>query len=317
MSIPMISVVMPVYNAASFVAEAVDSILSQTYSDFEFIIIDDGSTDSSYQILQSYAAKDDRIKLYRNDINLKLPKTLNFGIAHAQGKYVARMDADDISLPERFAKQIEFMESHPDIGVCGSWFNEFSEIEEKAVTPNITHEDIIVTMYFSNNCIAHPTVMMKASIFQQQNILYNENHMGIAEDYALWNECLNNNIRFHNLPIILLRYRIHGNQTTSSNFTKIQSHAQQIIMRNIRKYFYPAVSENNLLIFTSSKKTSKLKLSIYTNIRYIIVCLMLKKHNTKHNLFNTKYFNAMLKSDSLINSMLERLKNLIQRFKKF
>lgn len=316
MTAPMISVVMPVYNAEKYIAEAVDSILNQTYSDFEFIIIDDCSTDASYKILQSYVSKDNRIRLFKNDVNKKLPKTLNFGISQANGKYIARMDADDISLPERFAKQVEFMESHPEIGICGTWLVEFSKTEGKSVTPNITHEDIIVTMYFSNNCIAHPTVMMKANIFQKQNILYNENHMGIAEDYALWNECLNNNIRFHNLPIILLRYRIHDNQTTLSNFTKIQSHTQQIIISNLRKYFHPAISTNNLLIFANSKKTSKLKLSIYTNIRYIIVCLMLKKHNVKYNLFNPRYFNAMLKSDSIINSIEIRFKSLFLKIKK-
>lgn len=316
MTVPIISVVMPVYNAEKYIVEAVDSILNQTYSDFEFIIIDDCSTDASYEILQSYAAKDNRIRLFKNDVNKKLPKTLNFGISQAKGKYIARMDADDISLPERFAKQIKFMESHPEIGVCGTWLVEFSKTGEKPVTPNITHEDIIVTMYFSNNCIAHPTVMMKSSIFQQQNILYNENHMGIAEDYALWNECLNNDVRFHNLPIILLRYRIHDNQTTSSNFTKIQSHAQQIIISNLRKYFHSAISENNLLIFANSKKISKLKLSIYTNIRYIIVCLMLKKHNVKRNLFNPQYFNAMLYSDSIVNSIEIRLKGLLLGIKK-
>ena len=140
---------MPVYNAEKYIVEAVDSILNQTYSDFEFIIIDDCSTDASYEILQSYAAKDNRIRLFKNDVNKKLPKTLNFGISQAKGKYIARMDADDISLPERFAKQIKFMESHPEIGVCGTWLVEFSKTGEKPVTPNITHEDIIVTMYFS------------------------------------------------------------------------------------------------------------------------------------------------------------------------
>ena len=140
--------------------------------------------------------------------------------------------------------------------------------------------------------------------------------MGIAEDYALWNECLNNNIRFHNLPIILLRYRIHDNQTTLSNFTKIQSHTQQIIISNLRKYFHPAISTNNLLIFANSKN---LKIKIIHLYKYTVYYCMFdveKKHNVKYNLFNPRYFNAMLKSDSIINSIEIRFKSLFLKIKK-
>ena len=148
MTTPMISVVMPVYNAEKYVAEAVESILQQTYTDFEFIIIDDCSTDNSYGILQTYAAKDIRIRLFKNDVNNKLPNTLNFGIAQSNGKYIARMDADDISLPERFAKQVEFMESHPEIGVCGTLIKEFIDENEqitRMVEYPVEHKLISIT----------------------------------------------------------------------------------------------------------------------------------------------------------------------------
>ncbi|TXJ00169.1 MAG: glycosyltransferase family 2 protein [Neisseriales bacterium] len=135
MTAPIISVVMPVYNAEKYITEAVESILNQTYSDFEFIIIDDCSTDSSYQILQKYAEKDKRIRIFRNDTNRKQAYTKNFAIKLAKGKFIAFMDADDISLPARFTKQVTFMESHPDIGVCGTWIKVFIDDIHKVIPP--------------------------------------------------------------------------------------------------------------------------------------------------------------------------------------
>ena len=115
---PLISVILPAYNAERFLEEAIDSILAQTYKNFELIVLNDGSTDRTEEIILSY--NDPRIRYIKNESNLKLIKTLNKGIALARGKYIARMDADDISLPTRFEKEIEFMEIHPDIGVCSS-----------------------------------------------------------------------------------------------------------------------------------------------------------------------------------------------------
>ena len=203
MTTPMISVVMPVYNAEKYVAEAVESILQQTYTDFEFIIIDDCSTDNSYGILQTYAAKDIRIRLFKNDVNNKLPKTLNFGIAQSNGKYIARMDADDISLPERFAKQVEFMESHPEIGVCGTWIKEFID-ENKQITRMVEypveHKLISITLLFDENCLAHPSTLLKREIFTDIQLYYESSFGGAAEDYELWVRLLVHGILFHNFP---------------------------------------------------------------------------------------------------------------------
>ena len=114
-----ISVVMPTYNTQiSILREAVDSILNQTFSDFEFIIIDDGSANDTYEYLKSIP--DERIKIIKNDTNIGITKSLNIGFRAARGKYIARMDSDDIAFPDRFEKQYAFMESHPDVFVCGS-----------------------------------------------------------------------------------------------------------------------------------------------------------------------------------------------------
>ena len=109
---------MPAYNAEKYINEAIDSILAQTFTDFEFIIIDDGSTDSTCAIVESYS--DSRIRFFKNEHNLGVAATLNRGLDLARGEYIARMDADDISLPTRFEKQAAYMDSHPDVVVCGT-----------------------------------------------------------------------------------------------------------------------------------------------------------------------------------------------------
>ena len=116
---PLISVLMPVYNSEKYVAEAIESILCQTYKDFEFIIINDASTDSSLKIIAKYAKQDKRIKLINNKKNVKISASLNKGLSIAKGKYIARMDSDDISLPSRFELQTKFLADNPAVGIVG------------------------------------------------------------------------------------------------------------------------------------------------------------------------------------------------------
>lgn len=154
-SLPLISVVMAVYNGADYLVPAIDSILQQTYSHFEFIIINDGSTDDTTKILQHYEQLDERIKVYAQ-ANQGLPISLNRGIRLARGKYIARMDADDISLPERFAKQVEFMESHPEVGVCGTQIKMIGENSYVDAYPS-SHPAIQCWLLLASG-IAHPSV---------------------------------------------------------------------------------------------------------------------------------------------------------------
>jgi glycosyltransferase involved in cell wall biosynthesis len=203
--VPTISVIMPVYNGEKYLREAIDSILNQTYRDFEFIILNDGSTDSTEEIILSY--DDPRIVYVKNKENLQIVKTLNQGIALAKGKYIARMDADDISLPRRFEKQIALMTARPDIDVCGTWYKTFGEKEYLQKLPT-QDEQIKVDLLFYTS-LAHPSIMMKKSIFDECK--YSENFPK-AEDYALWIE-LADKFKFANIPESLLHYRLHQNQT--------------------------------------------------------------------------------------------------------
>jgi len=216
MKSPLISVVMPVYNGEKYLNEAIDSILNQTFTDFEFIIINDGSTDQTEEIILSY--DDSRICYVKNEKNLQIVKTLNKGISLANGKYIARMDADDISMPERFERQVEFMENHSDIGVCGTWMQTIGDLNGVWKMP-VTHEDIIVKMLF-HSCLMHPTVFIRMQVLSLNNMLYDEAFSG-TEDYDLWLR-LSQVTKFSNIPKILLSYRINNMSDQRSAYKKKQ-----------------------------------------------------------------------------------------------
>ena len=179
-STPKISVLMPVYNCELYITEAIDSILNQTYTNFEFLIIDDASIDQTISIIKSYC--DPRIQLIEKPLNTGLTNSLNLGLKLAKGKYIARMDGDDISLPERFAKQVALLEANTSFLLCGSAIS--------IIGTNITrffpeeHEDIKIRM-LQGNCIAHPTVMFRKEIINYYTIVY-DNLKEAAEDYDLW-----------------------------------------------------------------------------------------------------------------------------------
>ncbi|MDX2470602.1 MAG: glycosyltransferase family 2 protein, partial [SAR324 cluster bacterium] len=192
MSTPLISVVMPVYNAAPFLQESISSVLNQTFTDFEFIIIDDGSTDNTEEVILGF--DDKRIRFEKNESNLKIVKTLNKGIQLARGKYIARMDADDFCFPERFANQVGFLEENPNIDLCGTWVQTFGELNSLWKYP--VENDAIQAYMLFNSAVAHPSVMIRASFFD--DLKYEEIPFG--EDYLLWIKALPNK-QFANFPL--------------------------------------------------------------------------------------------------------------------
>ena len=193
---------MPVYNGEAYLREALDSILHQSYSSFEFIIINDGSTDGTQDILEDY--HDPRIRLYHQE-NQGLSSSLNRGIALAQGEYIARMDADDISQPDRLDKQVAFLDCHPEIGLVGSSIQtmDFQGVLQKKIHYPLDHHLIKWSMCFINP-LAHPTVMMRRSAVNATTG-YNPDTEP-AEDYDLWTR-LSNTTRLANLsdPLVYLR----------------------------------------------------------------------------------------------------------------
>ena len=209
-----ISVVMPTYNTdISYLKEAVDSILNQTFQDFEFIIIDDGSTNNSVEYLKSLS--DSRIRIIRNEKNIGITKSLNIGFREAKGKYIARMDADDVSLPERFEKQFVFMENHPDVIVCGAKSIDLGKEKTVVSTKIEDMESYRVRLLFINPGPRHPTAFFNHEKLLQYHILYDE-QLKYAQDYGMW-VTISQHGRICILPDVLLCYRTHPKQITKAH----------------------------------------------------------------------------------------------------
>lgn len=207
---PAISVIMPAYNCEAFIRESVESILSQTFTDFEFFIIDDASTDRTVEIIKEY--NDTRINLIVKPANTGYTDSLNMAIKFAKGKYIARMDADDISLPDRLSRQYDYLRQHDDVGICGTNITFFGS--KSGLSKYLeNHSDIIKNLGFS--CpFAHPTVMMQKKIFTEHALYYDKNFEP-AEDYDLWIKILSVT-KGHNIQIPLLKYRAHEKQISVS-----------------------------------------------------------------------------------------------------
>lgn len=212
-----VSVVMPVYNAERFLAEAIESILNQTFTDFEFIIVNDGSTDGSRDIISKYAETDKRIVVIDQQ-NQGIVAALNNGIEKAKAPLIARMDADDISLPHRLERQVEFMEQNGNIAACGAGVKFIDQNGKKGKVNNFPGYVSFFKLFFSyTNPVAHPTAILNMRIVRGitgKNI-YNKTYQG-AEDYDLWLKLAKHTI-VQNLQDILLLYRVHGGNYTSSN----------------------------------------------------------------------------------------------------
>lgn len=208
---PLVSVVMPVYNAEKYLKTAIESILQQTYSNFEFIIIDDASDDDSYSIIKSYL--DPRIKVHKQRKNQGVAATANNGITEAKGKYIARMDADDISLPVRLARQVKFLESNPMIGLCGSYVKTIgSGLTRVLKFP--TNDEQIKCLMLLRCAMAHPTTMLRSEVLKKNNIWYSKNFAN--EDYHFYSQ-LYDKTQMANIPEVLLYYRKHSSQLTTVN----------------------------------------------------------------------------------------------------
>ena len=218
-SSPTISVVLPVFNGGTFLSEAIESILDQTYTNFEFFMIDDGSTDSSLQVMQEYERKDTRIRLLTRE-NRGLVFTLNEMIDMARGSWIARMDSDDIALPNRFARQLEWLEK-TEADVCGSWVKRFGASDQRVVRFHQSDSAIKTELMFCSP-FAHPAIMFRAS--RAKMFPYDDTWIK-AEDYDLWVRGVKAGWKMTNVPEVLLLYRTHQGQVSvqAAEFQQEQS----------------------------------------------------------------------------------------------
>jgi glycosyltransferase involved in cell wall biosynthesis len=223
--LPLVSVVMPVHNAETVVGDAIDSILEQTLKDFEFIVIDDGSTDDSGRILRKYAAQDTRIKLYSQPQS-GLIASLNKHCRLARAKYIARMDADDISLPARLEKQFGFLETHPDIGVLGTWIRDVDPHRKPLIEWPVPADPMVVRWFlFFGNCIAHPSVMMRKDLLERLG--YYRPEAVYVEDYDLWIRAAEVT-GLANIPEVLVEYRVSQGSVSARNFSVQERHSDRL-----------------------------------------------------------------------------------------
>ena len=225
---PKISVIIPAYNAEKFIKEAIDSVLGQTFRDFELIVLNDCSRDRTEEIILSYT--DERIVYHKNEQNMGVAGTLNRGLAAARGEYIARMDADDISLPERFARQAEYLDTHPDVAVLGTNVETFDENGPVCTGWSATDpKQMKVDLLFSCG-LAHPSVMMRREVVQALGG-YDLAFEGM-EDYDLWCRVAETH-GVTTLKEILFRYRVHGGQVTKNPSPKYMERLRNLKQRQL------------------------------------------------------------------------------------
>lgn len=220
---------MPVFNADRYLRDSIESVLSQTFSNFEFIIINDASTDDSATILNSY--KDSRIKVFKNDCNLGLTKSLNLAIELSEGKYIARTDADDICLPKRFDTQIQLLEKHSEIGLCGSWYENFGA-QSGIAKYNVEHNKIAIGLLFQSQ-LSHSAVMMRRETLDKFNLRYNIDFV-TAQDYDLWSRMIQV-CGVTNIPETLMRVRFHTDSVSVKNKEQQFANRNKIITNQFEK----------------------------------------------------------------------------------
>lgn len=287
----LISVIMSNYNTPEeYLREAIESILNQTYSDFEFIIVDDCSTDNSLDIIESY--NDPRIVLIKNEENMGLTKSINRAIQAAKGEFLARMDADDISLPERFQKQINYMAEHPSLLVCGTWGELFGsgsgKYANKLIEKTVPEKDTFqINLLFGNqDGLLNNVVMFRHQMLLDKKIKYNEKYP-CAQDFRMWVDCSRAG-ECRNIPEILVKYRIHD-KAISSDKKDLQDECAKNIMAEQLAWLgldLPEDWENLHWGLLTGRKPYDLRYRKW--IKTII------KANKKHKVFNHKKLKNIL-----------------------
>ena len=268
-----VSVLMPVYKTNEvFLREAIESVLNQTFSDFEFLILDDCPDDDRESVVKSY--NDERIKYFKNEKNLGITPSRNKLIEMAKGEYLAVFDHDDVCLPERFAKQVEYLDNHSEVGVVGCVVKLMSNGK---LSRNPVYSDDIKRSLMTVCAITHPAAMVRKSVLDVNNIRYEEK-FSPSEDYALWCRLMPYT-EFHNLEDVLFLYRDHENNTSHNQKQKmtnasiaIRSFVQAENPAIYNEFLWFAESVNKIMLFgvipllTIRKKENKTKVYLFEKI---------------------------------------------------
>lgn len=301
-NVPLISVIMSVYKEPEYmIRQSIESVLNQTIGNFEFIIILDNPEHEGNALVEEYAKKDDRINIIHNEANVGLTISLNKGLSKSRGKYIARMDADDISEIDRFAIQVNYMEKNEDVAVVGAYVDCFDERGNHSIGQNNCIDDSErnrIRMLFCNAGVPHSTAFIRKSFLDNNNIMYDVN-MKKSQDYGLWTDVIMKGGIIRIIPEVLLQYRIHSNQITNINSTAQKECYIYNIRKQIHKYFNYIIEDDE----------AEVHYSIYnfnSNIsaqKYYCYAEKLIEKNNKSNSLNKDQFDIELKSLLLKNSI--------------
>ena len=237
---------MPVFKTEPFLREAIDSILSQTFTDFELIVLNDSSPGNAEEILNEY--KDQRIVRYLGKQNVGLANVLNIGMQMARGKYVARMDSDDISAPNRLEVQVDYLEKHSDIDLCSCGMKLFGAMEDLWIRESDLETVRINALFFSP--ILHASSVWRRDVFENHGLRFRQ-EMVPAEDYDLWCRALSAGLRLVNIPDCLYQYRIHPDQATGNTEKILQK--EQMVREGYLHTLFPTADENDIVSIAAMK----------------------------------------------------------------
>lgn len=270
---------MPVYNSSSYINKSIESILQQTYLNFELLIYDDNSTDGTLDIIRAY--KDKRIIIFRKEHNTGYTESLRRGISAAKGKYIARMDSDDISFLTRFARQVDFLEDNPEYGIVGTQLRTIEESNEGQIWTYPLHNEDIKLHLLVDSPFAHPSVMIRKEVLEKNNLNY-ETKYEPCEDYKLWVDLLSFT-KGANLNEVLVYYRLHDNQTIKMKRNTLLNNSNLIRHEVIKKifgthftdqellvhyYFFNEIGRNNLFTIQDKFRWKKKLLKLFENTFY-------------------------------------------------
>lgn len=247
---PKVTVLLPVYNSEKYIRESIDSIIDQSFTDWDMLILNEcGSSKKCTKIVKGYAKRDSRIKIIQNTKRLGLAESLNLGIRKAEGEYIARMDADDISRKDRFQKQVDFLDSHPNVAVLGSYQHHFGVdidwIHKPATDPKQCKSNAV---FFCDLC--HSTLMLRKSVFIEHSLYYDNTYL--AEDFELWSRVIDFG-DIANIPEVLGEYRVGEDNITLEKKSRLHLESGRIVAKTLKRTIGLELSDTESTLFDNWK----------------------------------------------------------------
>ena len=296
MKAPKVSVIMPAYNVERYIGEAIESILNQTFTDFELIILNDYSTDKTLEIIKKYARKDKRIKFKNNQKNMGFIASLNRCLDIAQGKYIAKMDSDDISLPTRLEKQVAYLDNHPEVGLVGVGYRAFEKANFEVIFP-----PLVGFADFLKNC-STTAFMLRKKIIDNYHLRFRKEYL-YTEDYDFYTRFIRY-ANIHNIPEVLYLYRWHGKNISitqkavqEQNTNKVKNNilnfltADSQIQRKIRELFDPRFEKTYQKYYPFDfLPIFRIKQKLGTKKYYLLNFILIFKIKSKKNKTNCYLF---------------------------